>query len=83
MNNVVYDNEDIHEDFRVPKDTMEESGLRDMSFGDFLIQTVDSLYYIFDHKVLLIQYFLIFLCTMNVQSIVQSCFTENNNSIAT
>ena len=58
INKVVYDINEIHEDFRVPIDEMEASTIQDLSFGEFLTHTVDSLYYIFDHKVLIIKYFL-------------------------
>ena len=72
LNNVVYDKVEIHADFRVPTEAIEYSRLRDLSFGDFLNQTVDSLYYIFDHKVLNIKYFLMMKSTINDVSMDQS-----------
>ena len=51
LNDAVDDGGKIHEDFRLSKETLDNSNLLDLSFGDFLNHTVDSLNYIFEHKV--------------------------------
>ena len=57
LNNAVGDTEEINENSRLEVADLEESNLRDMSFGDFLSNCVDSVLNIFDHKVLLINTF--------------------------
>ena len=51
LNDAVSNKEDLKEDGRIDNVVLEANELRNMSFGQFLSNATDSLFFIFDHKV--------------------------------
>jgi hypothetical protein len=51
LNDAVSNKEDLKEDGRIDNVSLEANELRNMSFGQFLSNATDSLFFIFDHKV--------------------------------